>query len=55
MSLRSLFRSAPDVRDLAFLAGLALVSAGAWMVHEAAGLIVPGVILIWQTTARRVG
>lgn len=37
-----------DVRDWTFLAGLALLSSGAALVYEPAGLIVPGAILVWQ-------
>jgi hypothetical protein len=34
------------LRDLAGLAGVGLVAYGAWRVHEAAGFIVGGVLLI---------
>lgn len=41
-----------DGTDLLGVLGLGLLSAGSWMAYHPAGLIVPGVLLIWVTVAR---
>ena len=38
-----------DARDAAFFAGLAMIGIGAWLVYEPAGLIAPGVVLVFKT------
>jgi hypothetical protein len=39
--------AASSARELVFLAGLVLLSAGAGQVYAPAALIVPGAILVW--------
>jgi hypothetical protein len=42
-----------DLAQLLFVAGLGLLSYGAWLVYEPAGYIVPGVIVVWWTLPAR--
>lgn len=50
--LAHLLRSV-DAQDLQVLAGLLLLGRGCWMLHPAAGLIAPAVVLLWWALPQR--
>jgi len=46
-------RASVDVGDVTLVIGLVLLGRGCWLLHPAAGCIVPGAILVWWALPQR--